>query len=321
MPEFKRKSLEGVFALTPLCLKENQEIDYEGLRSNIELLEEKGVHGFIQFGCMGQMNAPSEEEFDKVCDLCVDVSKKKKIACVVSSTSTSTQESVRRARYAENAGADGSMLALPYAFPVTTEWAIEFYQTVDKSLKGELAILVYNYPPLNEFNITPAMWKDNLLKIPSLKALKESNPAVSHQDQILFTIADKVNFFSPSDPKFWHVSQLGAKGLIGILAWTCPRVTVKWYEECRKGHHMDPWTFDVYKAMVKAFQVILSPGMPPMASYEHGYLNALAEIGGGKAGPPRKPYGPLPPAAREKLEEGVRPLVEMEKALERKQKK
>ena len=41
MVTFKRKPIEGVFALMPLCLKDNQEIDYEGIRSNIEWLDEK----------------------------------------------------------------------------------------------------------------------------------------------------------------------------------------------------------------------------------------------------------------------------------------
>ena len=109
MPEFKRKPIQGLLPLMPLCLKEDQEVDYDAIRSNIELLEEKGAHGFVQFGCMGQMNAPSEEEFNKVCDVAVDAAKGKKLAAIVSSTSTNTREAVRRATYAENAGADGSM--------------------------------------------------------------------------------------------------------------------------------------------------------------------------------------------------------------------
>ena len=54
MPEFKRKPIEGIFPLIPLCLKENQEIDYEAIKSDIEALEDRGVQGFIQFGYMGQ---------------------------------------------------------------------------------------------------------------------------------------------------------------------------------------------------------------------------------------------------------------------------
>jgi len=240
MPEFKRKPLEGIFCLTPLALKEDQEINYDAIRSNIEWLEEKGIPGFIQLGCMGQMNAVSEEEFNKVCDVCVDTARGKKIAAVVSSTATSTREVVRRIKYAEDAGADGSMLPIPYAFPLKEEWAVEFYQTVDKSIKGEIAIMVYNYPPLTRFNITAAMWRNHLLDIKSIKAVKDSNPAVIHRDEMVMTIGDKVNFFSSSDEPFWHDAMLGGKGMIGELAWCAPRVMLKYYQECQKGNQKDP---------------------------------------------------------------------------------
>lgn len=315
MVEFKRKPIEGVFPLLPLCIKDNQEIDYEGIKYNIELLEEKGIHGFIALGCLGQMNAVSEEEFNKVCDTCVNAAKDKKIACVVSSTATNTKEAIRRAKYAEDAGADGTMLPVPYAVPVTAEWAAEFYQMVDQSLSGDLAILLYNYPPLTGFNITPTLWKEHLLKIKSIKAVKESNEEILHHDQVLITVADKVNFYSSSDRKFWHDSMLGAKGIVGILAWVALKVTLRYYNECINGNQKNPWILEVYKTLVNATAIMGGPGMPPQPQYKHGYLNALAEIGGAKAGLPRKPYGPLPREARIALEKAVSPLTEKEKEL------
>jgi len=315
MTEFKRKPIEGVFALMPLCLKENQEIDYEGIRWNIGWLEEKGIHGFIQFGGMGQMSAPSEEEFNKVCDVDVDAAKSKKIACVVCSTAANTKEAIRRAKYAEDAGVDGSMLMLPYAFPVVSEWAVEFYQMVDEALKGELAIMLYNFSPGSGFNVTPSLWKEHLLKIESIKAVKESERALSQHFETLVTVADKINYFSCRDSFFWHDSILGGKGIIGIVTWVAPRVILKWYEECRKGNQKDPWVLKVYKLLLNAFALWTNPNMPPAHSYEHGYLNAIVELAGAKAGPPRKPYGRLPKEALKVLEETLRPLMEMERKM------
>ncbi len=298
----------------PLCLKENQEIDYEGIRSNIEGLEDKGIPGFIMFGCMGQMNAPSEEEFNKVCDVAVEASKNKKISCVVSSTSTSTKESIRRAKYAEEAGADGSMLAIPYAFHVIEKWAVEFYQTVAEALTGEMAIMLYNFPPLNGFDVTPTIWKEHLLKIEGLKAVKDSNLHLGHRAELLLTIADKVNVFTGSEWCFWHDSMLGAKGSAGQFTWVAPRLMVRFHEECSKGNHKSPWVMGVYKALLNARKGFFQPGAP-LNLYETTMVNQLAEIGGFKGGPPRKPYGRLPEEALKGLEEAVRPLMEMEKEL------
>jgi 4-hydroxy-tetrahydrodipicolinate synthase len=306
---FKRKPLEGILALMPLCLNKKQEIDYEAIRLCVEFLEENRVHGFVAFGCMGQMHAPSEEEFNKVCDVLVDASTK--TVCVVSSTAPNTKEAIRRAKYAEDAGADGSMLALPYAFPCVESMAIDHYRLVDEALKGDLAIMVYNYPPLTGFNITSDLWERELLKLKSIKAVKESNFSIDHRDDILFTIADKVNVFSGIESTFWHDSLLGAKGSIGIFTWVAPKLMVKFYQECRNGNQLKPWTIDVHKKLVKAFSAMLNLGVP-LISYEGAILNALVEIGGNKAGPPREPYKPLPDAARRKLEQAVKSLKELE---------
>lgn len=313
MPEFKRKPIEGVFVIMPLCLKENQEIDYDSIKWNIEWLEERGIHGFIQLGCMGQHNAPSEEEFNKICDVCVHASRNKKIACIVSSTATNTKEAIRRAKYAEEAGADGSMLALPYAFPVMDEWAVEFFQMVDDAIKGEMAIMLYDFPALTGFSISTYLWKEHLLNIKSIKAVKESNYNLHTHNSLVFTIADKVNVFPGSELPFYHDSLLGAKGIVGVLAWVAPKVILKFYEECKKGNQKSPWMLKAFRAIVDGdLGHGIHPGMVPMSSYEHGYCNALAEIGGAKAGPPRKPYGRLPLQVRKRLEEALRPLIEME---------
>jgi 4-hydroxy-tetrahydrodipicolinate synthase len=317
MPEFKRKAIEGLMPLMPLCLKDDQEIDFDGIRFNAELLEEKGAHGFIQLGCMGQMNAVSEDEFNQICDAGVAAARGRKLAAVVSSTATNTREAVRRACYAEAAGADGSMLAVPYAFPLVPEWAAEFYWTVDRALKGELAIMAYNYPPLTGMNMSQDLWVGELLNIPSIKALKESNTLLSHYDEVVITISDRVNVFASPEPIFFHGSMLGARGIVGYLGWPALKVARRYYDECLSGNHNDPWVRKVYEAFTRVSGAIRRPDMPPMLSYEHAYLNSFVELGGGKAGPPRKPYGLLPQKARDRIKEAFEPLMQMEKAAEK----
>lgn len=312
MATFKRKPLEGILALVPLCIKENQEIDYPALKNCVAWLEEKGIHGFIQFGCMGQMFAPCEEEFNKICDTVVDASKK--TVCVVSSTSQSTKEAIRRAKYAEDAGADGSMQALPYVFPLSEEMAIDHYKMVDQALKGDMALMVYNYPPLTDFNITASLWERELLKLKSIKALKESNSSIEHRDDVLFKIANKINVFSGIETWFWHDSLVGAKGIIGIYAWVAPKLTLKFYNECRAGNQLKPWTMDVHRRFVSALSTMLNMGVP-LISYEGAILNALVEMSGNKAGPPRKPYARLPEKTLSKLEQAVKPLKELEEKM------
>ena len=314
MPDFVRKPLEGLFPLIPLSLHDDQEIDLEGVRHSIGLVAAGGAPGCIVFGSMGQMSSVSEREFDAVCDTAVDAGHRAGIAVVVGSTSSYQRESVRRARYAEQAGADGSMLAAPYALPLTPEWALRFFTEAAESLDGRMALMLYNYSPLNGLEITARMW-DRLLDIPNIKAVKESNFALAHFDEVLLSIGDRVNVFSGNDPAFFHASTLGAAGATGIFSWAGLKTGTRFVEECRKGNHNDPWVREAFTALQRMSASIRQAHMPRMLNYEHGYLNAVAALGGARPGAPRKPYGTLPEAARAELEDAAEPLRALESEL------
>lgn len=314
MPDFVRRPLEGLFPLIPLSLRGDQEIDLEGVRRSIGLAAAGGAPGCIVFGSMGQMSSVSEREFDAVCETAVEAGRGAGIAVVVGSTSSYQREAVRRARRAEQAGADGSMLAAPYALPLTPEWALQFFIEVAESLDGDMALMLYNYSPLNGLEVTARMW-DRLLDIPNIKAVKESNFALAHFDEVLLSIADRVNVFSGNDPAFFHASMLGAAGATGIFSWAGLRAGTRFVEECRKGNHDDPWVREAFAALQGMSAAIRRSHMPRMLNYEHGYLNAVAALGGAQAGAPRKPYGALPEEARAELEAAARPLQALEAEL------
>ena len=311
MPHFTRKPLEGLFPLIPLSLDPHQEVDMEGVRRSIELVAAAGAPGCIVFGSMGQMTSVSEREFDAVCELAVEAGHRGGIAVVVGSTASYQREAVRRARVAERAGADGSMLAAPYALPATRDWALRFFVEVAESLDGDMALMLYNYSPLNGMNLTARMW-ERLLDIANIKAIKESNTALPHFDEILLTISDRVNVFSGNDPAFFHASMLGAAGATGIFSWAGLKAGTRFIEECRKGNHNDPWVRSAFAALQRFSAAIRRPDMPSMLSYEHGYLNAIATLAGARTGIPRKPYGPLPPEAVAVVEEEAADLAALE---------
>ena len=248
MPKFARKPLEGLFPLVPLSLDEDEEVDLDGVRHSISILGSAGVPGCIVFGSMGQMTSVSEREFDAVCETAVEAGHEAGLAVVVGSTAAYQREATRRARFAERAGADGSMLAAPFALPVTPDWAISFFTEVAEALDGDMALMVYNYSPLNGLNVTPDMW-ERLLEVPNIKAIKESNFALPHFDEVLLTIADRVNVFAGNDPGFFHASTLGAAGATGIFSWVALRVGVRFVNECRGQNHSDRWVRRAFEAL------------------------------------------------------------------------
>lgn len=159
--------------------------------------------------------------------------------------------------------------------------------------------MLYNEPGLTGFNMTAEFWKKYLLKMENVKAVKEGG---TEPDDVLFTIADKINVFSFTEGQFWRLSMLGAKGIVAQWSWMAPKVLLRWYKECREGKWFDPWVLEVYKTLP-------APGYGylylhhKMQHYAQGILHAMVDIAGGKGGEVPPPYLPLPETSRRDLEE------------------
>jgi 4-hydroxy-tetrahydrodipicolinate synthase len=286
-----RKPLEGVFPLIPFAIKENQEIDLDGLAHNVDFLARSGVHGLIAFGCMGEFYAPSEQEFNDVVDVAVQAAAGR-LAVVIGSTFQNFRECARRTAYAEKKGADGVMVAPPYVINPTAEAVLEYYTCLNSAI-DEIQIMCYNYPPLPRgFNMTPDFW-EKLLQLEHVKAVKESNGDVWHRTNVLAKISDKVNVFSGGEGWLFGDVLLGGKGIVSLFGIAVPKAVLTLYNACM-ARDLDT-AIPLYRKFTQLCSYITSEN-------EVAFLKATAEIGGQKAGRPRSPYQPLNPELREVLE-------------------
>ena len=204
--------------------------DLEGLKSNIRAYEEAGVQGYVSFGCMGEFYGLSFEEFKRVVD--VARNETKKIACVFGATFHNTRECLARVKYAEDAGADGVMIGLPYLIPCNEEEAYAHFRAVNEAA-NEIQIMLYNNPFSFRFNITAEFW-DRLMELDRIKAVKESSSDVLHRSRVISRISKRINVFAGGE--FWLLadSLLGANGLVSMAGPGVPGAALEFYDACMK---------------------------------------------------------------------------------------
>lgn len=282
----------------PFVVDSDQKLDLNGLKSNIRAYEEAGFNGYIAFGCMGEFYAPSDEEFKKVVDTAVDVTKK--IACVFGTTFHNTAECIRRTKYVEDAGGDGVMVGLPYLVPCTPEAALEHYTQVNNAA-DDIQIVAYNNPGSFRFNMTLEFW-DKLMKLDRIKAVKESNGEVVHRTRIVSHIAKRINVFSGGENWLLADTLVGGNSIVSVVGPGTPKGTLAFYNACMNRDLERAIAFHV--KFTELFRNIT-------AENEVGWLKACAELGGLKAGPPRSPYAPLDLNIRKDLAAELRELTSM----------
>jgi 4-hydroxy-tetrahydrodipicolinate synthase len=293
-----RKPLKGAFPLMPFVLNKSGELNLKGLKHNIGLYEKAGVQGFIVFGCMGECYAPSFDEFCRVVDTAMETTKR--MACVVGVTYHNTSECVRRARYAEKAGADGVMVGPPYLIPCTKEAVFSHYREINSAV-DDLQIMVYNNPSSFRFNMTRDLW-DKLMTLEKVKATKESNADTGHRANLIAHISRRINVFSGSEHWFLADSLVGANSFVAIAGPGAISASLAYYDACmRRDLETAIPLYIKYNDLITDIT----------GENEVAWLKACAEIGGLRAGPPRLPYQPLDLKTRLRLEKKLRELRDL----------
>jgi len=294
----KRKELKGLLPLMPFPVNRSQELDIEGLKRNVETYEELDFDGYIAFGCMGESYAPDFEEFKRFVDTAVGSTKR--LTCVFGVTSHNTKDCIIKAKYAENAGADGIMVGLPYLIPCDREAALKHFELVSNAIDG-ISIMIYNNPFSFRFNIDSEFW-DRLLEIPLIRAVKESNGNVAHRTMVISHISKRVNVFSGAEKWFLYDSLVGANSMVSTAGLGVPRASRVFFDACLRR--------DLNKALPLHI-AFTSIGKEMNSENEVAWLKACAEFRGLHAGPPRYPYLPLDDGIRGRLYSGLLEIKEL----------
>lgn len=134
---------EGIYtpAITPLS--PDGQIDREGFAAVLESLIEAKVHGIIVGGSTGEYYAQSAQERFELAAYARDVIGTR-LALVIGTGATRTEDSVEYAKAAKEIGADAILVSSPpYALPTEKENAVHAL-TIDRA--ANLPIMLYNYP-------------------------------------------------------------------------------------------------------------------------------------------------------------------------------
>jgi 4-hydroxy-tetrahydrodipicolinate synthase len=106
---------EGVLPaiITPFKRSNPDEVDFEGLRSNIEFLISQGVHGLVPCGSTGESATLSFKEHEKVIETTVEAVKHR-VPVIAGTGSNNTEEAIRLTKAAKEFDVDGVLVISPY---------------------------------------------------------------------------------------------------------------------------------------------------------------------------------------------------------------
>lgn len=282
--------LHGIIPPVVTPMTPDQELDLPRLRSHIDFMLAKGVHGIFVLGTTGEFYALDDREKQQVVATAVGHCRGRSPVYAGTGAET-TREVIRLTRMAEKEGADGVSVITPYFIKPNQTELFDHFRRIAESTS--LPVVLYNNPATcGGLSIEPDTVA-KLAELPNVIGIKDSSGDLQNTIEIIrCTPRNTFSVLNGRDTLILAALSFGAQGAIPASCNIAPDLCVGIYETFTKG--------DVNAA--KEFQSRLHPiRMAMTLGTGNGAIKEAMALLGRPAGPNRSPIAPLSEEKRQKL--------------------
>ncbi|HWQ54933.1 MAG TPA: 4-hydroxy-tetrahydrodipicolinate synthase [Bryobacteraceae bacterium] len=283
-------SLQGIVPALVTPFRPDERIDYSAWQRIIDLMIASGVDGLFAAGGQGEFFSLEPEERVVALRFCRQHAAGRvpvygNVGCVT------TRETVKLAQQAEAEGIDFAVVVTPYYIRPSADELVDHYLEVCRAVR--IPVLAYNIPERTGVDLTPGVVARIAAACENFAGLKDSSGDLARISELTALSAERpFSIFIGRDHMILPALKLGCAGAVTACANVAPRLFVDLYRAFRNG---DEETAVRLQALVdplrQAFGLHTFPSVIKEAMRIIGY----------PAGPCRKPVGPMPQEAREKL--------------------
>lgn len=221
----------GVMPAVTTKFTNEDTLDLEMFKLNIDAQLEAGVHGIILGGTLGEASTLSDEEKSTLVRTAVE-HVQGKVPVIMNVAEQTTKGAIAAAAKAEEDGASGLMMLPPMRYKASDRETVIYFKEVARSTK--LPIMVYNNPVDYGIEVTLDMFEE-LLEEENIQAVKESTRDISNITRIKNRFGSRLKILSGVDTLALESLLMGADGWVAGLVCAFPKETVAIYELVRAG--------------------------------------------------------------------------------------
>lgn len=222
---------KGVMPAVTTKFTADDRLDIDMCAKNVRAQLKAGVHGIILGGTLGEGSTLSSQEKNDLLAHTVDTVSGV-VPVVMNIAEQVTRDAVMAAESAKECGASGLMLLPPMRYKADKRETIEYFKAVAKAT--DLPIMIYNNPVDYGIEVTIDMFEE-LLKLNTVKAVKESTRDVSNITRLRNAFGDRLKILSGVDTLAMESLLMGADGWVAGLVCAFPIETVVIYNLIQQG--------------------------------------------------------------------------------------
>ena len=285
--------IKGIIAPIITPMNEDESVNFDEFRNQIDRLISNGIHGIFVFGTNGESYILSEDEKLEVIKVAVE-QVAGRVPVYAGTGLVGTKETIRCSLKAKELGVDALSVITPWFAAASQDELYNHFKVVAESV--DLPIILYNIPARTGNSIAPAT-VGKLSKIPNIVGVKDSSGNFDNILQYIEQTHDNDNFvvLSGNDSLILWTLLAGGAGAIAACANVYPYTMSQIYEQFVAG---DVAKSRQYQDSIRSFRNCFKFGNP----------NTIVKYGVAELGYPvgkaRAPFNKL-------SEEGLKALKEV----------
>ncbi|WP_078593858.1 4-hydroxy-tetrahydrodipicolinate synthase [Evansella clarkii] len=292
------KELEGAFPVLITPMDEDGEVNYSGLKQNIEHFIGEGVAGIVVNGSTGEFVSLTKEERFQVATAAVE-QVNGRVPLVVGTAAETTKDTVEYTKQAEAAGADAALLINSYYAHPKDEEIYEHFKEAAQSVS--IPVMIYNNPFTSGVNIGTETILNVARDVDNITHIKESSGDIGKLRDITRQGKGYLKTFCGSDDLALESFLVGATGWISVAGNIAPKLVTELYNAAKEGNLDKAW--ELYDRILPLCSFIEGSG-----KYVQIVKRAM-DLQGLAGGPSRKPRLPLNEEEEAKLKEILEQLA------------
>ncbi|KVC62121.1 dihydrodipicolinate synthase family protein [Burkholderia ubonensis] len=273
--------LQGIIAYPITPFSADGDVDLKALDALIERLVADGVHGIAPLGSTGESAYLSDAEWEAVADTSIRAVRKR-VPTVVGISDLTTAGAVRRARFAERAGADAVMVLPVSYWKLGSDEIVGHYRAIGDAIG--IPVMLYNNPATSGVDMSPELIATICRTVDNVTMVKESTGDIMRMHRLAQLSDGAIPFYNGSNPMALAALAAGAAGWCTAAPNLNARLPLALVEAVRAGDLAR--AREVFHAQLPLLQFIVRGGLPVT-------VKAGLRLRGFDAGEPRKPLLPL----------------------------
>ncbi len=251
--------------------------DYDGLRKNIEKMNQSGLKGYFVLGTNGEFKSLTESEKFKVLETVLKYSSKDKVV-MAGTGCESTYESIQMTKRAADMGAAMASLLMPNFFAKKMDSDIMVQHILEVADNSEIPVVLYNNPSVAAGVTIKNDVIERVKEHPMVAGIKDSSkdtwPEIVKADNSAFSV------LAGSAGYFFDLLEAGGTGGVLSLANVFPDACADLYTLYATGEK---------EKAVKLRDDLVSLNKKVSGSYGVAGVKYAMDLAGFSGGNPRRP--------------------------------